>query len=276
VRLTFEVLRLMMPADWQFATQAADLWAEGKRGGHPCAANLIIAATALETGSVVVTGNNGSLCLDRRACRRVFRFSAGDHPVRKKQRCRVTTNPKQLYCTYTNAFNPNRNCCRAYWSKMITASRAINSIIEMGITHVVWVPDSLLGSWETELNRLPTPLIRVCREGEAWPLAAGLFAGGAHPLIMMQTTGLFESGDALRNVVYDLKVPVYCWIGVRNWLNPNSPDSARRFALPIVNAWQLEHCWVETDDDFTAMREHYLQCRASEKAGVALIAEGAG
>ena len=159
---------------------------------------------------------------------------------------------------------------------MITASRAINSIIEMGITHVVWVPDSLLGSWETELNRLPTPLIRVCREGEAWPLAAGLFAGGALPLIMMQTTGLFESGDALRNVVYDLKVPVYCWIGVRNWLNPNSPDSARRFALPIVNAWQLEHCWVETDDDFTPMREHYLQCRASEKAGVALIAEGAG
>ena len=159
---------------------------------------------------------------------------------------------------------------------VITVQSAIAGVIRMGITHVVWIPDSVMGAWESELAKQPLQLIRICREGEAWPLAAGLYAGGARPLIMMQTTGLFESGDALRNVAYDLKVPVYAWIGVRNWLNPESPDSARQFAVPIVNAWQLDHVWIYADEDFATMHHHYLQCQASEKLGVALIAEGAG
>jgi len=52
-------------------------------------------------------------------------------------------------------------------------------------------------------------LLRVCREGEAWPLAAGLHLGGQSPLVIMQVTGLFESGDALRNVLFDLKLPIF-------------------------------------------------------------------
>jgi predicted nucleic acid-binding protein len=38
--------------------RAADLWAEARRGGHPQSdADLIIAATALEHGLALVTGN---------------------------------------------------------------------------------------------------------------------------------------------------------------------------------------------------------------------------
>lgn len=159
---------------------------------------------------------------------------------------------------------------------MITIEGAISSIVDMGFTHVVWVPDSVTGTWESGLGHLPVKLIRVCREGEAWPLAAGLSVGGASPLIVMQTTGLFESGDAIRNTVYDLKVPVYAWIGVRNWLNIESPDSARRFALPIVSAWQLDAVWVHSDADLPQMKRHWKQCMDAERTGVALIAEGAG
>jgi sulfopyruvate decarboxylase subunit alpha len=159
---------------------------------------------------------------------------------------------------------------------VLSAGAVTRCLIQMGITHIVWIPDSLIGTWESHLEAQSLKLIRVCREGEAWPLAAGLTAGGARPLIMLQTTGLFESGDALRNVVYDLKVPVYAWIGVRNWLNQDSPDSARRFSLPILSAWQLDHVWVNSDQDLPEALSHYEQCRTAGVSGVTLIAEGAG
>jgi sulfopyruvate decarboxylase subunit alpha len=159
---------------------------------------------------------------------------------------------------------------------VLTPEAVVQSVVQMGITHVVWIPDSVMGTWETGLEQSSVQLIRVCREGECWPLAAGLYTGGARPLIMMQTTGLFESGDALRNIVYDLKVPVYAWVGVRNWMNPQSPDSARRFTLPVIDAWQLDHVWVNHDQDLPQMKLHYEQCRNQFRAGIALIAEGAG
>src|SRR5215204_6476027 len=96
------------------------------------------------------------------------------------------------------------------WLALFTGSEIAAVLTEMGITHVVWVPDSETGPWEAALDASPNlRLIRVCREGEAWPLAAGLHLGGQSPLVVMQTTGLFESGDALRNVLFDLKLPIY-------------------------------------------------------------------
>lgn len=48
----------VIPIDLAILMRAADLWAEGKRGGHPSDdADLIIAATALESGRVLVTDN---------------------------------------------------------------------------------------------------------------------------------------------------------------------------------------------------------------------------
>jgi thiamine pyrophosphate-dependent acetolactate synthase large subunit-like protein len=72
----------------------------------------------------------------------------------------------------------------------------VSTLAELRVTHVIWLPDSALGPWERALESAAEfRLLRVCREGEAWPLAAGLYVGGASPIVMMQTTGLFESGD---------------------------------------------------------------------------------
>lgn len=159
---------------------------------------------------------------------------------------------------------------------MITAEEAIEALLALEISHVVWVPDSVIGRWESAIDQSVLQLIRVCREGEAWPLAAGLHAGGARPLIMMQTTGLFESGDALRNAVFDLQAPLYAWIGVRNWLHPDSADSARRFGPAVIGAWELDHVWIREADDLPEFHDHYRHCQKSNRTGVALLAEGAG
>lgn len=159
---------------------------------------------------------------------------------------------------------------------MFTGPEITALLTELDFTHVVWVPDTAVGPWEKDLDESQQlKLIRVCREGEAWPLAAGLHLGGKTPLIVMQTTGLFESGDALRNVLYDLKLPLFALIGVRNGLVPESKDSAKTFAGPIVQAWKLNAVWINSAADKPKFAEHVRKCRAEQTAGVAMLAEGA-
>lgn len=160
---------------------------------------------------------------------------------------------------------------------MFTGNEIVEVAREVGVTHFVWVPDKSIGIWEAELEAAAhLRLVRVCREGEAWPLAAGLLLGGARPWIAMQTTGFFESGDAMRNVVYDLKLPVFAIIGARNWLTKDSSDSAKSFAEPILQAWGIDYQIIESPDQKTQLAEHYRACQESANAGAVLMAEGGG
>jgi sulfopyruvate decarboxylase subunit alpha len=148
-------------------------------------------------------------------------------------------------------------------------------LIGLGITHVVWLPDSALGPWETALDRPGTlELVRVCREGEAWAIAAGLHLGGKRPLVVIQNTGLFESGDAMRNVLFDLGLPLVSVIGYRSALVPNSSDTARRFTEPILRGWGLDYIVLEKPGDLPRMAEHLRKCLDAGRPGVVLVAEG--
>jgi len=149
----------------------------------------------------------------------------------------------------------------------------VEELLRIDITHVVWIPDSDTGQWEDALAASTIQLLRVCREGEAWPLAAGLHLAGKSPLIMMQTTGFFESGDALRNILYDLKLPLAAIIGARNWLNAASQDTAKRFAEPILNAWDIRYELIASSQDQTRLASHLLTCREEKRPGIILLAE---
>ena len=109
---------------------------------------------------------------------------------------------------------------------MFSGEEIVEQFLSLGVTEVVWVPDSEVGRWDVALsNAANLRLLRVCREGEAWPLAAGLYLGGRRPLVIMQTTGLYESGDALRNFLFDLHLPLPAIIGHRSYLVPGSTDT---------------------------------------------------
>jgi sulfopyruvate decarboxylase TPP-binding subunit len=155
------------------------------------------------------------------------------------------------------------------------AEQVASTLLEIGITHVVWLPDSALGPWEQALDRPGTlELVRVCREGEAWAIAAGLHLAGRRPLVMIQNTGLFESGDSLRNVLFDLRLPLTAIIGYRSFLVSESTDSARRFTEPILRAWGLDYILIERADELPQMAEHFRACRDAGRPGFALVAEG--
>src|SRR5471032_1783196 len=98
---------------------------------------------------------------------------------------------------------------------MIDGPSLVAALKSCGITHVIWIPDSELGTWDAALSAdSDLALIRVCREGEAFTLAAGLYLGGMRPIVLVQCTGLFEAGDALRNVLFDMKLPLFFVVGV--------------------------------------------------------------
>ncbi len=145
----------------------------------------------------------------------------------------------------------------------------------LGFTHVVWLPDTALGPWEAAIEASnQIQLIRVCREGEAWAIAAGLFLGGSSPLVVIQNTGLFESGDAMRNVLFDLSMPLLAVVGYRSALNAQSTDSARAFTEPVLAAWGLDTVIVSSADELPKMAEHFERCRLAGEPGVVLVAEG--
>jgi sulfopyruvate decarboxylase subunit alpha len=145
-----------------------------------------------------------------------------------------------------------------------------------GITHVVTVPDSTIGQWEEAIESAGIELIRVCREGEAWAVAAGLHLGGAHPLVMIQCTGLFESGDALRNVLHDWSLPIPSIIGYRSYLNQDTlpGDTCLVFTEPILDAWKFSYHLVTEPGQLEAMVRHLDGYRTSPTPRAILMAEG--
>jgi sulfopyruvate decarboxylase subunit alpha len=158
---------------------------------------------------------------------------------------------------------------------MFSGSQIAGELVALGITHVVWLPDSTLGPWEAALTGTPgLKLVRICREGEAWAVAAGLYLGGAKPLIMIQCTGLFDSGDSLRNAIHDYGLPLFAVIGYRNGLLPQATDSARTFTEPCLRSWNLPYEVIDAADKLPRLGAHYRSCQQAGQAGVVLIAEG--
>jgi sulfopyruvate decarboxylase TPP-binding subunit len=160
---------------------------------------------------------------------------------------------------------------------MLDGAGVVHALKECGITHVVWIPDSEIGTWEPALLAEPSfSLIRVCREGEAITVAAGLILGGRKPIVLIQCTGLFEAGDALRNVVHDLKLPLFLVIGLRSYYahqQGKSRDTCPLFAEPILKTWQIPYELFQQDRTAKDLVNLYRKAQAENRAGAILLAE---
>ena len=159
---------------------------------------------------------------------------------------------------------------------MFSGEQVASLLGELGITRVVTVPDSTIGRWESAIERSARiRLVRVCREGEAWQIAGGLYLGGATPLVMIQCTGLFESGDALRNILHDWRLPIFSIIGYRSYLDQAKlpGDTCLVFTEPVLDAWRIDYRLITRAAQLDEIRAHYHACRDAARPGAALIAE---
>ena len=160
---------------------------------------------------------------------------------------------------------------------MFDGASVVAALHACGITHVIWIPDSELGTWENALcSDADLRLIRVCREGEGIALAGGLLLGGKRPMVIIQCTGLFEAGDALRNVIHDLALPVFFVVGVRSYFahhKGQSKDSCPVFTEPILQAWKIPYTMLDERHSADDLARAYREAQAPRRAAAVLIAE---
>jgi len=121
-----------------------------------------------------------------------------------------------------------------------------------GSRHVVYVPDNPLShvlrifgdAWPDVRTILAT------REEEAFGIAAGLYLGGARPTVMLQSSGLGNSLNALTSLLLPYRIPALIVISLRGdageWNAAQIPMG--RAVRPIFDAIGIPHTTVETPE----------------------------
>jgi sulfopyruvate decarboxylase subunit alpha len=144
-----------------------------------------------------------------------------------------------------------------------------------GVTDVVWLPDSetnwlfLLMQGEPSLR-----LVGVSREGHACSIAAGLFAGGRKPLILIQNTGMLESGDSIRGWLLGLNVPVVLMVGYRGWTRHGvTVDTAATYTERFLMAFGLDYYLVESDADAPRITTAFVAAAETKRPVVVLVGD---
>jgi len=158
---------------------------------------------------------------------------------------------------------------------LLSPEAVIKEFKKNGITHVVYLPDSET-NWMYQLMEAEPSidLVPVTREGESIAIAAGVLAGGKKPVVLIQNTGLFESGDSIRGIALDCAMPIVMLIGYRGWTSHGAtPDSAARFTEPILRAWGITYYLVEHDGDADRISLAYEEAERTKMPVVVLVGD---
>jgi len=132
-------------------------------------------------------------------------------------------------------------------------------------------------------------LVTVTREGEAFAIASGLWLGGARPLVVIQNTGLLESGDSIRGTAVRMAAPIPILITGRGYgkmagarLTPDDlrtselltradVDSTALLTEPTLHAWGVPFERCQGDQDPASALARTIESARSEQRPRAVI-----
>src|SRR4029078_9005336 len=157
----------------------------------------------------------------------------------------------------------------------LSPETVLSQMKQHGVTHVVWLPDSETNWLYLLMKAEPTiTLVAVPREGTAASIAAGLAAGGKKPLILIQNTGLMESGDSIRGWLLGLDVPIVLMVGLRGWTRHGvTTDTAAVYTERFLNAFNINYYLVESDDDAPRIGVAFEEAAKTKKAVAVLVGD---
>ncbi len=158
---------------------------------------------------------------------------------------------------------------------VLSPETVLKEMKQNGVTDVVWLPDSetnwlfLLMESEPSLR-----LVGVSREGHACSIAAGLSAGGRTPVILIQNTGMMESGDSIRGWLLSLEVPVVLMVGYRGYTRHGvNKDTAADYTERFLYGFGLNYYLVENDGDAERISIAFEEAQRTKRPVVVLIAD---
>ena len=144
-----------------------------------------------------------------------------------------------------------------------------------GVTHVVWLPDSETNWLFLLMKADPSlTLVGVNREGLAFSTASGIYAGGKVPLILIQNTGLMESGDSMRGWAMQMEVPVVLMVGYRGYTRHGvNKDTAATYTERFLNAFNIQYYLVEQDSDAERISIAFAEAQKTKRPVAVLVAD---
>ena len=144
-----------------------------------------------------------------------------------------------------------------------------------GVSHVVWLPDSETNWLYLLMKAEPSlTLVGVSREGHAASIAAGIAVGGRTPMILIQNTGMMESGDSIRGWLMGLNIPVVLMVGYRGWTRHGvNADTAATFTERFLMAFNLSYFLVESDADAPRISVAFQEAARTKKPVVVLVGD---
>ena len=158
------------------------------------------------------------------------------------------------------------------------SERIVAALLKRGVTHVVGVPDNATRVIFEMLDaNAEVQVVYVCREGEAWAIASGLWIGGMNPVVVIQNTGLLESGDALRGTAVEMEVPLLAIMDYRGYHTLTGQedmmvDSAAAWFEPTLDAWGLPYRFLRDEEEERILQEVANLAQEQGRPAVALIA----
>ena len=173
---------------------------------------------------------------------------------------------------------------------MAQAQLVLDVLSRHGVTDVVSLPDNSSSALLALLRQSgEIRLLSVTREGEAFALAAGLWLGGRNPLVLIQNTGLLESGDSLRGTLVRMRIPVVCLVTYRGYAKfarleaPPDPspevlsrpdlDSVAVMTEPTLRAWGVPFDFLHTNEDIGKISAAFAQAQRLSAPVVVLVTQ---
>jgi sulfopyruvate decarboxylase TPP-binding subunit len=144
-----------------------------------------------------------------------------------------------------------------------------------GVTHVVWLPDSETNWLFLLMQEDPSlTLVGVNREGLAFSAASGIYAGGKTPLILIQNTGLMESGDSMRGWTIQMEVPVVLMVGYRGYTRHGvNKDTAADYTERFLHAFNIKYFLIEGDADADRISIAYAEAKRTKRPVAVLVSD---